>query len=216
MTVLQWDQPGTRRYEAGVDRGVIYWKASRPASAWNGLVSVDEQFDRETQSFYLDGVKYLEQQSMGDYSAQVKALSYPNEFNILDGVVLALPGVFLHDQLPTRFGFSYRTLTGSDTAGTTFGYKIHIVYDVLAIPDSRSNVTISDQTSLVELGWTFKATPQAISDSRPTAHVSIESWTIDPALLQIVEDKLYGTDITSPALPSLQELIDMATEFYET
>ena len=59
MTVLVWDKAGERRYETGIDRGVLYL-TDGSAVVWNGLVSIVESRDRSVQSDYLDGIKYQE------------------------------------------------------------------------------------------------------------------------------------------------------------
>ena len=45
MAVLTWDQTGERRYETGVDHGVLYSQNAMTGAydrgyAWNGLINV--------------------------------------------------------------------------------------------------------------------------------------------------------------------------------
>ena len=47
-----------------------------------------------------------------------------------------------------------------------------------------------------------------IDKYRPTVHISIDSRTTPPDVLQILEDKLYGTDTTGASLPSLQDIAE--------
>jgi hypothetical protein len=61
MTEIKWDEVGARRYETGVDRGVLYLPAGT-AVPWNGLTAVTENVERDVKSYYIDGVKYLDQQ----------------------------------------------------------------------------------------------------------------------------------------------------------
>ena len=46
MTALTWDQVGDRRYETGVDKGVLYLADPSgqytEGEAWNGLTAVNE------------------------------------------------------------------------------------------------------------------------------------------------------------------------------
>jgi len=79
MTVLAWNQPGERTYQAGIDRGVLYLP-DRPAVVWNGLISVDETFNREQKPYYLEGQKYLHYQVGGEFEGKLRAFTYPDEF----------------------------------------------------------------------------------------------------------------------------------------
>src|SRR4051812_9206458 len=97
MTALAWDQVGTRRYETGIDRGVLY-TLDGVAVPWNGLVSISEDLEREVKSYYLDGVKYLDHQVLGAYAAKLGAYTYPDELDALLGLHDFAPGVVLHDQ----------------------------------------------------------------------------------------------------------------------
>ena len=59
MAALTWDQVGERIYQTGIDHGVLYLHDGTVV-VWNGLTDVEESSDSEVKSFYLDGVKYLE------------------------------------------------------------------------------------------------------------------------------------------------------------
>ena len=52
MPKLVWDQTGEKRYETGVDRGVLYPKDTSGAYpsgvAWNGLTKVSEELRTPT------------------------------------------------------------------------------------------------------------------------------------------------------------------------
>src|SRR3954464_12469788 len=102
MTQLVWDKIGDRRYETGLDRGVLYLTDGRVIS-WNGLVEVAESTSREVKSYYLDGVRYLVSQTPGAYSANLQAFTYPDELDDLLGVREFAPGVRMHDQPSRRF-----------------------------------------------------------------------------------------------------------------
>jgi hypothetical protein len=49
VTKLVWDTVGDRRYETGVDRGVLYLP-DNTVVVWNGLVSLTESRGPERQS----------------------------------------------------------------------------------------------------------------------------------------------------------------------
>lgn len=207
MATLVWDKVGERIFQTGVDRGVLYLQDGTVA-VWNGLTGVEESQDNELKSYYLDGVKYLQTLSPKEFSAKLKAITYPDEFDSVNGIVDAVPGLEYHEQPAKSFNLSYRTKIGDDIDGTEYGYKIHILYNVIANPDTYAYETLGDQSKPVEFAWTLTGTPPALEHFRPTVHVSIDSVKTPPDILQIVENKLYGTNISGPSLPSIQELAE--------
>jgi len=152
-------------------------------------------------------VKYLEHLTPGDFAAQLKAFTYPEEFEQVTGVRSKGSGVFVHDQNSTSFGLSYRTLIGDDVSGTERGYKIHLLYNVTAIPDN--NVYASLRAQPIEFSWALSGTAEAVPGYRPTAHVTLDSTKMTPALLAEIEAILYGTALLQPRLPALQELVSL-------
>jgi len=207
MTKLVWDEVGERFYKTGIDRGVLYLNDGRVA-AWNGLTSIEEDTPSESKSFYLDGVKFLENLAPGDFQGKLKAFTYPEEFNSVLGIadVAPSPGLSYHDQPEKSFNLSYRTMIGSDL-GPDQGYEIHILYNIFANPDSYTYESIKESdVSPVEFGWTLTGTPQKVSRLRPTVHITINSTDAPPEILQLIENTLYGTATINPSLPSMQDL----------
>lgn len=207
MTALAWDQVGDRRYETGVDRGVLYLP-SGAAVAWNGLTDVSETLTREVKSYYIDGVKYLDHHIPGSYAAKLSAFTYPDELNEVLGNAVFAPGVIVHDQRARLFSLSYRTLVGNDL-DPDLGYKVHIVYNVLAVPADTSFGSLSDSPSPQSFQWSLTGTPNTMLGIRPASHISLESRGIDPDLLFEIESLLYGTPEADPALPNLVDLLGM-------
>jgi hypothetical protein len=206
MTALVWDEIGERIYQAGIDRGVLY-RQDGVAVPWNGLLSVEESSNSELKSFYLDGVKYLETLSPSDFVGKLKAYTYPDEFDEVNGTLHVATGLSFYEQPPKSFNLSYRTRVGNDLEGTDYGYKIHILYNVIAKPDAYSFNTADDSgASAIEFGWSLTGVPAKAPGVRPTVHVSIDSRTALPEILQIIEAKLYGTETTDPSLPPITEL----------
>jgi hypothetical protein len=208
MTELVWDQVGDRTYQTGVDRGVLYLSDGL-AVAWNGLTSIEEQFNNVQKSYYLDGMKYLEHVFPGDFAAKLKAFTYPDEFERINGVAPDGGGLFVHDQKPMSFGLSFRTLIGDDVSGTERGYKIHLLYNIKAAPDNSSYASLDDGSTPIEFGWELSGTPVVTPGYRPTAHLSLDSTKMDSALLTTIEAILYGSSTTNPRLPSSQELLTL-------
>lgn len=208
MTTLVWDQVGERRYETGIDRGVIYLKDGSSVP-WNGLTSVVESQSRDIQSYYIDGIKYLDYSSPGAYSAKLQAFTYPDELDVVLGNGNFAPGVVVHDQKADRFNLSYRTRLANDIQGTDFAYKIHIVYNVTASPGDADYETLSSSVTAKDLAWDLRGVPNQMFGIRPTCHISLNSRTLDPVKLADLEALLYGTVSVNPALPGFIDLLEM-------
>lgn len=206
MTALEWDKVGDRRYETGIDRGVLFLP-NGSAVPWNGLTAVTENVGREVKSYYLDGIKYLDHYVPGSYSAKMSAFTYPDELETLLGVPEYASGVFLHDQRAKLFSLSYRTLIANDVDGTDHGYKVHIIYNILAIPSDNEMSSISDSTDVKPFEWNLTATPNVMLGIRPTAHISLDSRRIAPDLLTAIELLLYGSADDDPYLPPFTDLL---------
>lgn len=211
MTKIQWDQPGKRIYEIGVDRGVLY-TPNDGAVPWNGLTGITEAaLGGENSAVYFDGVKFAESTSPGDYAATLRAYTYPDEFNDLEGVVDLGNGLYLGNQEPGRFGLSYRTLIGNDV-DPELGYKIHILYNLRAVPTPK-NYQTSTGSNPTLFEWNITAIPEVISGYRATAHLIFDTRYMDPLLIQDIENSLYGTEFTEAELPEIQSLVGFASDW---
>lgn len=206
MTVLAWDEAGSRQYQTGIDRGVLF-VPDGDAVPWNGLVSITETVDREIKSYYTDGVKYLDKHVPGSYEAKLSVYTYPDEFEDLLGISPFAPGVFLHDQRAKPFNLSYRTGLGNDLLGSDLGYRIHILYNVTASQGSSAIATLSASPAVSAIEFTLKGVPTNMWGIRPTSHISLDSTSIDPELLGDIEELLYGTEAADPALPDMVDLL---------
>ena len=205
MTTISWDEVGQRFYENGVTKGVFY-PQNAPGVAWNGLTSVKESSVDTADPLYIDGQKYGDLITLGDFKGTMQAFTYPKEFLPYDGVLQAEVGFALTAQTRMRFGLCFRTEINSDL-GQSIGYKLHLLYNVLAIPAQRDYQTLSLDNDPIEFEWDISAIPEIIDNFRPTAHIVIDSRDIDEFLLLDLENLLYGTEETDPQLPSMQSLI---------
>jgi len=213
MPVLVWDEVGSRTYETGLDRGVLFLPDGS-AVPWNGLTAVIETFDKESSPVYFDGMKINDLVSLGDFAATLKAVTYPDEFFELEGYGELRHGMWVGDQQPGFFHLSYRTKVGNDLVGDEAGYKIHIIYNVMALPKDKNYATQSVSPSLVEFEWDISAIPETIPGFRPSAHFIIDSREFDEGLLAAIEKMLYGDAVSLPNLPSMAELYDFIKEWY--
>lgn len=203
---LVWDAVGERYYETGVDHGVLYLRdetgAYTKGVAWNGLTAVSEApSGAESNPQYADNIKYLNLVSAEEFSATIEAFTYPDEFEECDGSATLATGVSIGQQNRKTFGFSYRTKIGNDVAGQDLGYKIHLVYGCLAAPSERGYQTVNDSPEALTFSWEVSTTPVPVTGFKPTATVTINSRTTDPAKLKALEDLLYGAEAAEATLP---------------
>lgn len=215
MPRIVWDKAGDRFYETGVDRGVLYVANAGvygAGIAWNGLVSVSENpTGAEMSPQYADNIKYLNLQSIEEFEFNIEAFFYPPEFGVCDGSAELEEGLYIGQQSRSPFGFSYRTLIGSDTLGTEAGYKIHLIYDALAKPSQKARNTVNDTPEAMTFSWDCTTTPVQVTNHKPTAFVTIDSTKWSPADLVKLENLLYGDDTTSGKLPMPDEIISLMT-----
>lgn len=208
MTTLVWDQVGERKYQTGIEHGILYLQDGTVV-VWNGLTNIEESSNSELKAYHQDGVKYLEILIPGDFIGKLKAFTYPEEFDLVNGIAEFAPGFSIHDQRAKSFSLSYKTKIGNDIEGTDHGYKIHILYNVIANPEAHTFETFQDSgVQPIEFGWTLTGTPPKMGILRPTVHISIDSTKTSSNILQMIEDKLYGTEVSNASLPSIQEVAE--------
>jgi len=212
VTKLTWDAPGTRRYETGIDHGVLYIPDGTGAYingyAWNGLTKVTEKpTGASPNASYADNIKYLNLLSLEQFEADIAAYTYPPEFGQCDGTFEPEPGVAIGQQTRKTFGLSYRTLVGNDLLGTDAGYKLHLVYGALAAPSQKDYATVNDNPAGIEFSWSITTTPVAVTGHKPTANLTIDSTKVSSTALAILEGFLYGGSSTNPSLPSPDDVL---------
>lgn len=206
MAVLQWDKVGERFYQTGVNKAVLYLHDGTVA-VWNGLTSVEDTDNSTLTSYWLDGVKYLDSLAPGDFAGKLKAYTYPDEFDRVNGVGEVAEGLRYYDQPSKSFNLSFQTKLANDLEGTEYGYKIHLLYNLIANPETYAFPSLTGGTNApIEFAWILSGTPPKISGYRPTAHITIDSNETRPDILQSIEDIIYGTDLTNPRFPSIDEI----------
>lgn len=209
MTRVTWDKPGERRFEAGVDRGVLYPRSS-VGVPWNGLVSVQEDVSGgEQESYYYDGVKYLDFIASEDFQGVLEAYTWPDEFDECSGNVHLAPGLMATRQRRKVFDLVYRTKIGNDVDGIRHGHKLNLVYNAVAQPAAKSHQSASDNVEPSNFQWTITAVPPAGDGYKPTAHFVIDSTDVEPEILSVLEQKLYGNDGYEPFIPTQEEVIEL-------
>lgn len=217
---IKWDQTGEKKYETGVDRGVLYpvsENGTYPLGvAWNGLSSVTESpSGAEPTAVYADNQKYLNLFSAEEFGATVEAYMYPDEWEACDGSAEVAPGATIGQQDRQGFGLSYRSLIGNDTKDTNYGYKIHLIYGAKASPSERAHSTINESPEASAMSWEITTTPVNVPGYKPTATFVIDSTKTSADKLKAIEDILYGKDAVggsgavAPRLPLPEEIISI-------
>lgn len=218
MTTLEWDKSGERRFETGVDRGVLFPQSAsggyEAGVAWNGLTGVNlAPSGAESNKQYADNQVYLNMISAEEVSATIEAFYSPVEFDACDGSVTIVPGVNVGQQRRVPFGFSWRTRIGNDIVGDALGHKIHILWNGQAGVSEKPYTTTNETPEAMTLSWEVSTTPVTLTTEhngellRPTSYLSFASTEVDPDLWTTLNEVLYGTTGTPSSLPSPDEII---------
>lgn len=218
MAKLQWDEIGSRLFETGVDRGVLFPMGAnntyQTGVAWNGLTAVNESpSGAEPNDLWADNIKYATLRSAEQFGATIEAYTYPDEFAECDGSKAMTTGVNVSGQTRKMFAFSYRTLIGSDTDGMEKGYKVHIVYGCTANPSEKSRSTVNEDPDAITFSWEITSTGIPMEGYKPIAHLEVDSTKVSSENLTAFENKLYGTDGQNGTSPTLVMPSDIATLF---
>lgn len=213
MTQLVWDAVGDRRFETGVDRGVLYIPNTAGAYdsgfAWSGISKVTEKPTGATANKqYADNQVYLNLIATEYFEADLEAFTYPDEFGQCDGTYEPEPGVAIGQQPRKPFGLSYRTKVGNDL-NSELGYKVHMVYGATAAPSQKAFQTVNDNPAAIAFSWSMTTIPVAVAGHKPTATLTIDSTKVNATALATLEQTLYGTAGVDPRLPTPDEVLAM-------
>lgn len=203
MARMQWDLMGSREFSSGLDQGVLYLEDGSGVP-WNGLIEVSENQGNSLETINFDGRVINQIVRIASYTGTIRAYTYPEEFSRYIGHVEDSTGMLLAEQSPRRFSFSWRTKVADDVDPDGSHYRIHIVYDAVAIPETRAYRTLGLDASAEELSWRIEAVPSSVSGYRPTSHVILDTRRISPWVVADIEEILYGSDESDPYLPSIE------------
>lgn len=207
MTRIDWSTPGSRFFEAGVDRGVLY-VGDAPGVPWIGLTAVNQsRSGGDPKPRYIDGIKVSNHATPEEFEATIEALTYPTEFEQCDGTALFQNGLRATGQRRRSFGMAYRSRVGNDVDGLDHSYKIHILYNLLAQPTDRGYETLGDQNEAMSFSWSVTSRAELVIGLAPTAHFELDSRDVPADLMLAVENLLYGTEDDDPTLPTPGELV---------
>jgi hypothetical protein len=216
MAILVWDDTGKRRFETGVDQGVLYpLNAGNglydTGVAWNGLTTVTETpSGADSNPQYADNMKYLNILSAEAFGGTIEAFTYPDEFGACDGSYAPASGVSVGQQSRQTFGLSYRTKVGNDVSAD-LGFKYHLLYGLLASPSEKAYASINDSPNAIAFSWDVNSSPAAVSGKSPTSLIVIDSTKVGAPALQSLLDFLHGTAGAGPSLPPPDSVIALFT-----
>lgn len=226
MAKIAWDKAGTKYFEMGVRKGVLYPCTGANGAygtgvPWNGLTGVTETpGGADETKLYADDIVYGSVRAAETLGGTIEAYTYPDEWATCDGSTFvndsksnAIKGVTIGQQKRTPFGLAFVTQIDNDQH--VEGYKLHLIWNATASPSDRSYTTIGDSQDAINLSWEFSTTATPIDNFKAGATTSL--ITIDTTkltetqktILTTLEDKLYGTDETEPELPTPDEVIAM-------
>jgi hypothetical protein len=216
VTALVFDDAGNKKFETGVDKGVLYILNTvnglyDTGYAWNGLTEIKEKpAGAAANPAYADNLKYLNLLSAETFAGEISAFTYPDAFGSCDGTVEPASGVLVGQQARAVFGLSYRTQLGNDLDSTA-GYKLHLVYGALASPSEKDYVSINASPAGVTFTWAFETTGVSSSGNSPVSLLTIDSTKVDATALSDLEAFLYGTGGSNPSLPPPDSVIALFT-----
>lgn len=212
---LTWNVAANRIFESGIDRGVVYPRltdGTYPMGyAWEGLMSVSEKpGGAEATDLWANNIKYAQLFSAETFDGSIEAYTYPAEFLPCDGVAEADTGVLVAQQTRQPFGMTYRTYVGSEAAGQTNSYKLHVVYGCVIQPSEVSRSTINDSPEAASFSWEFKTTPAAMTGYNAVSKITLDMALLSAAAVTAVEEALYGNGVADPELPLPDDLLTLA------
>ena len=204
---IAWDASGTRWYQSGVSRGVLYPMKDDgtydAGVAWNGLTGVDENPDGgDITDLWADNIKYASFRNPENYGGTIKAYTYPDAWLPCDGQKI-VDDIVYQGQKRKPFGLCYRTELGNDTG--TEAYILHIIYNSTVSPTSKSHATQNENPDAEEMSWDYKSTPitvTGVTGITTTCSIEIDSRKFTTAEMEAVEKLLYGYSSTDAALPT--------------
>lgn len=213
MARITWSEVGGRLYEAGIDRGVLYI-GNNPGIPWSGLQAVKRsRSGGEAKPRYIDGVRVSNHASPEHFEATIEAFTYPEAFAQCDGTAAYQNGLRVKQQKRSSFGMVYRTRVGNDSRGLELAYKIHILYNLRAEPSDHDHETLGEDVDPMTFSWNVTARTEQIAGFLPTASLEIDSRDVPTALLQEIENILYGDATRDASLPSMGELLFLFDSF---
>lgn len=200
-----WHSAPMRTFTIGVDRGYLY--VGSQSAPWSGLVNVNvDSPEGEVAKRYLDGEIYHIQLPPSDFSGSLEAYTYPRLLESRIGIQpLTQSKLRAHGQAYQPFNMTYRTMVGDGTSPDSH-YRLHFLYNVYAVDSGSDYSTINASPEPGTFSFDLYAIPEEVTGFRNTSYFEIDSRDVNKYLLEFFEGILYGSEGTTPTLPTVQEI----------
>lgn len=198
-----WDSPTQKRFHSGVDRGMLY--VDGVGVPWSGLTKVESKdVDSVSANRYIDGQLYSIHRRPGNSVFTIEAYTYPDELEKCLGIMKAEGSPLkARNQRGVKFDLSYRTFHG-DAVDDRRISVLHFVYNCFIKDPSRSNVTRSDSTSMMNMSFEVVSIPISLPGIRPTSYFTIDSSDTTPEEFEAIERVIYGWEGSTPTMPVME------------
>lgn len=171
-----------KKYQYGIDRGRAYVQNTEPLP-WTGLTQVeDKRLNTDIMPLYDDGIKYDLLSEPSTTGVKINCYNYPSALDSVTGLALDDRGILYDEQPLGYFSFSYRVMT--DT-----GYKIIIMFNVMAAPGNHVHDTMEKQPSPALFSFEGEAVPIK-SNGRHVARIELDTDRVSDALMSGFLDAL--------------------------
>ena len=210
MTKVQWDNAEQRKYDYGVDHGILFPQGGEGVP-FNGLTNVTETpAGADNNKTYADNIVYGAIRAAETFGGTIEAYTCPLEFLECDGFRF-VNGVAVGQQPRKGFAFYYRTNVGDANDGEA-GFKHHFVYGATTSPSERSRDTVNESPEMTQFSWEFDTTPVAFEDHddlKPVSYLEIDTTNpdVDANLLAALLDIVQGTESDDPRMPTPDEVL---------
>mgnify|MGYP007103976506 CR=1 FL=1 len=165
-----------RKYQHGLDRGRVYIQNSRPLP-WTGLVQVeDKRTNVDVIPLYDDGIKYDLLSEAISTGVKINCYNYPSALDGVTGFALDDHGILYDEQPLGFFSFAYRSMT--DT-----GYKIIVVFNVMAVPGNVVHETVEDAPHPTMFSFDGEAVP-IVSNGRIVSRIELDTDRVSKSLME--------------------------------
>lgn len=203
---LLWDNNGERRFEIGVSKVVLF--VDGKGEAWNGVTNITESPDgAEPNNIAADNIlEYAKLRSVEDYKGSITCYDTPKKFRRCTGESVGIPGLSLRGQKRKHFGLCYRTEIGADEIRGE-GYKLHLIFNSTVDPSESTYDTENDSPDILETTYDFTSIPVEFPSGKRSSTLEINSLSVDPLTLALLEDQIYGTDVSDSVLPTPAEVV---------
>lgn len=215
MSRIVWDRPTDRKFEAGVEKGVLYTGNNNRGVPWNGLISVSENYSEGmVEARYQDGVKRHNYVPTQEFESEITAYTYPEEFEECLGIYEAYDGFFVSEQDRRPFGITYQTKAGNANPESQLDFKIHIIYNAIATPNDITRDTIGDEIEPVEFSWGVQTAPVEAPGFRPSSHFVLDPSRMGPRMFEHIYNRLYGAPGLLPRLLYPKDILEIAGDWH--